>query len=102
MKTQIKESEFSCDGENYYKGFSLGEKWNGFEVPYFRYDEAVKILEDSKKNELINSYSFNLTTKKFTVIDDYQTPEIIPMIYIDNKYAWSIGGFGWSWEDKNS
>lgn len=79
MANKLRQSEFSFDGEKYFKGFTLGERWNGFECPYFELETANQIL----------SY-----------IDETESLSEFPMVAIEDRELYPVGAFGWVWEEK--
>jgi hypothetical protein len=43
----IQTGKFTIDGETVYNGVTMGDHWNGWEVPYFTAEVAQKIAADT-------------------------------------------------------
>jgi hypothetical protein len=43
----IAQSQFTLDGDTVYTGFTFGEQWNGWAVPYFERATAERIAADT-------------------------------------------------------
>lgn len=72
---KLKKGYFTYDYEKMYEGYYLdSEKWNGWYVPYFEKNVALKIAKDLN-NEFFKSY-FDKDSDSFVIIDK---------MYIDDK-----------------
>ena len=96
MKTTV-ESKFTIDFETYYTGYSTGELWNGWAIPYFKIEEAKRIMEDMNQSGDIE-IDFDEVTGTF-IVDGEETPAIELSFNGTQIKAYGIGAFGWTWYD---
>jgi hypothetical protein len=88
---KLRESEFTIDYEKYYKGFTLGDTWNGFFCPYFTLETAKEIIKDiTDENGFLEG-----SDEKVSLAD-------FPMVTIENKELYPVGAFAWVWEEKEA
>jgi len=89
---------FNYDGENNYKGFSIGNSWNGFACPYFEFDVALQICKNINNNGMDESLAYYDATNNFFVIDGDNFKPIV----IENNgisiIVFAIGAMSWTWE----
>lgn len=93
-------SIFSIDGVGEFHGYTFGQTWNGFACPYFELSAALKIAESYP---LVVSYD---AIKGVFKLDEGYLPEDVYEVSaqiintVDGpKNVYSIGSFGWVWED---
>jgi hypothetical protein len=80
---------FSLD-EKSYDGYTFGEKWNGFECPYFEKDVADQIMKDMDGR-------FENDTYKFEGSEDFEPQDIDTED--GKKKVWAIGAYSWTWSN---
>lgn len=102
------------------RGWSFGELWNGWEVPYFEYREAKKVATALTQDGMVtiydaptdSFYSFahgegsEPTQAEFNRIHDknlwYDWEPVTIQTTEGSKKAWSIGGMAFTWEQSLS
>ena len=90
-----------------FDGFTKGEEWNGWAVPYFSYEQASKVMDVFVKSNSLNgkySTAFYDSDKDafFFVFDDSkeEMQEFPAETIGDGKY-YLIGSSDWIWEEIN-
>jgi hypothetical protein len=91
-----KKFTFDCISESY-TGYSSGQRWNGWEMPYFSKSEVLRFI----KNEMFTedrSTLFCWEGQNLIEIDlDDRESHIVDTIVIDGEKYYRIGN-GWMWE----
>jgi len=93
------EMMFEIDGGNKYKGFSQGQRWNGWECPYFPLEVAQQIAKDM--SNFSDKLTYDETKDCFTYkTEDYPQDESdsFDSTLIDGKKLYAIGAFSWCWD----
>jgi hypothetical protein len=86
-----------------FEGYTKGENWNGWDCPYFTFEQAQKILKIHNELKRITGevaqayYDFDNDFFAFPVADD--ETEIYKPIVENNKKYYPIGAFTWIWEE---
>ncbi|VWC80362.1 hypothetical protein BLA39750_01151 [Burkholderia lata] len=83
-----------------YLAYSCGERWNGWECPYFTIEEAMKLLE----HPYLHGLRYDAEGDKF-IMDDgdgedlYETVFASEVVLVDGNpiKVYAIGAFGWCW-----
>ena len=101
--TQFKIESLGCE---IFDGFTKGENWNGWNCPYFTFEQAQKVLQIynelgqivGQKNpayydELINAFVFPS--------NDKDEPEMFEAVTENNQKFYPVGAFSWIWEEQN-
>ena len=90
---------FQIDNGNTYKGFTDGQKWNGWECPYFPFEVALQIAKDmsSFSDELVYDISKDAFTYR---TEDYPDCEhdIFSPVLINSMKLYPIGAMSWCWD----
>jgi hypothetical protein len=86
-------------------GYHKGQKWNGFAVPFFKYQDAKKVVASVvDSGESYAGHYFNKEADQFTLI-----PHNVPCyageqtkgedIFVDGNtiHVYGIGAGGWTW-----
>lgn len=93
----------SLDERSSYKAYSCGEEWNGFQCPYFTFEEAMKITEHPD----LKGLTYDAQKDQFSFAD----PECLDdptykaenfeakAITVDGKQikVYAVGAFFWCW-----
>lgn len=84
-------------------GYTMGITWNGWACPLFPYDSAIAV-NDYLSSDKLYSWSYDASTKTFTVIDsdypdehDTYTSEVITLPDGSTVEVWGIGNHNWTW-----
>ncbi len=101
------ESEFGIDDGDilpYLRGYSQGDRWNGWACPYFEFENAKKILE--LVTEGGGYWEYDKATDIFRALPhmaDFE--ESWKGLDIDvngeTKHVYAIGAYFWTWQDKS-
>lgn len=90
-----------------YHGWSNGVTWNGWAIPFFEFDEAMKYAKDSQKEGAgVGATTYDPEKDAFvTTRDDPDENEIDEATTIDVEgrgpiKVYSIGGSSWTWTEK--
>lgn len=76
-----------------FPGYTFGDDWNGFEVPYFEKAEADKIMQALKGSYKNGTYVFDSGDE-----DDPDEYEVQTIDTVDGpKEVYAIGAYGWTW-----
>ncbi|MBK1901999.1 MULTISPECIES: hypothetical protein [Burkholderia] len=102
---RIVQSEFgmfsvSLDVGPSYQAYSRGERWNGWECPYFTIEEAMKLLA----HPYLDGLRYDAEGDKF-IMDDGdgevldETVFASRVVLVDGNpiKVYAIGAFGWCW-----
>ena len=102
------------------RGWSFGELWNGWEVPYFEYREAKKVATALTRDGMVTIYDapsdsfysyaegqgIEPTQAEYNRLHDknlwYQWDPVTIETTEGTKKAWSIGGMSFTWEPSTS
>jgi hypothetical protein len=100
---QFKRISVSLDEGPSYQAYSRGETWNGFQCPYFPFEEAMKVTE----NPSIKGLKYEAETDRFVSIDpeyeddpEYEAEIFMPTSILVDRLrikVYPIGAFGWCW-----
>jgi len=104
-KFKAKPTRFAIDDLFEVEGFSTGQTWNGWAVPYFTKSQVEKVKEALTKSGLTPWVRWE-TEEDGTIVvqnassyedepDDIWSPETIDGV---DEPVWCIGGFAWVWE----
>lgn len=102
----LREGKFTLDtieGKEF-SGYDMGEKWNGYECPYFETSEAINILGASSANGY--SWNFDIRSGAFEVIHVDDKPDWPPLRFpavelrMGEKtlVVYPIGAWVWNWK----
>lgn len=103
-----REATFTIDGieGEEFKGWTAGDKWNGWAVPVFMFSEAQRIL-DALTDRGDGSYSwFDRAEDAFCYFspDEMEEAKKFPGIIINtdgqDRKVYPIGTYTWTWEEK--
>jgi hypothetical protein len=100
---------FTCGNELSFVGFSNGKTWNGFDCPYFEFEECEKIMnsfnKENEKFDLNIKIIYDSTNDCFIEQDEnYDEDEyvIYESLLIETsegtKKVYPIGNCYWTWE----
>lgn len=84
-----------------FAGYTKGETWNGWEVPYFTKDvaEAVVAAWVRGHDEITAHYDAERDAFIFASPDDGEDgPEVYEGVDTEDGRLYCIGGFYWTWE----
>lgn len=87
--------------EGNFPGYTNGDTWNGWECPFFTYDEAVKVLNASKRNGY--SWRYDEMDDTFVVWSEDSYTEEFAADLIETpdgkiEIVYPIGTYCWIWE----
>jgi hypothetical protein len=88
--------EITFDGtEEAYMAITYGERWNGWECPFFTKENAEKVLRDL---ETEGFWSYDKESDTFYMhFDDYDEPDEFEGIDINGTKYYPIGNGCWCW-----
>ncbi len=92
---------FSIDGGKDYKGYSNGQTWNGWEMPYFTFEVANKIAEDMNAVTTEEKLVYDEASDTFIYQTEYYPEsdwERFEATEIDGKKLYGIGAGSWVWD----
>ena len=97
----MKRAFFTADPNNepYFKGYTSGSLWNGWECPSFEIDEAMEIMasynshwEDERPMYYdASTDTFYVDKHEYYIGFNAQTEDGL-------KHLYDIGAYGWMWE----
>lgn len=97
----MRKETFTIDGDIYAEGITNGVRWNGWECPYFEYEEAIKILQtqDTKDNTLENRCTYyEISADENHIIESsIDGISASDVIFFEGKKYYPIGRFCWVW-----
>lgn len=86
---------FQLDGiEGTVHGYSVDQSWNGFECPYFTFDQAIALL---RRSHLRFEYRDAERGDLFLVYTGYGEPDIFEGMEVNGLHVYGIGAFAWAW-----
>lgn len=99
MKMNLRKTKFTIETFPglIFEGYTQGDNWNGWAVPYFTFDEArevAKIHED----KLTLPAHYDESGDKFIFETPDETKEYVGVV-IEDKKLYPIGSFEWIWEE---
>lgn len=102
---KLQPAHFTLDslGDVLLDGFTAGETWNGWECPYFTFQQARKVVDAFNASQRVNGDSvearYDATQDAFCFFfesagesDDFSAVEI------EGKKYYPIGAYAWIWE----
>lgn len=106
----MKKTLFTCGTNLTFEGFSNGETWNGFDCPYFEFEECEKIMSAfNKENEECDvdaKIIYDSTNDCFIEQDEnYDEDEYVTYeaLFIETsegpKKVYPLGTCYWMWEE---
>lgn len=82
------------------KGWTTGELWNGWAVPYFEYEEAERVVEEVAAAELQGRYDRDRDA--FVFVNENEQEQEYAAESIDTpqgqRKAYPIGAREWIWD----
>ena len=94
---------FGIDGEFYARGITFGQRWNGFECPYFELYETLQILskQDTKQEcEDVDVSFYEISADGLHIIETNSSGLYVSdSVLVDGERYFPIGGFNWVWEE---
>jgi hypothetical protein len=98
--TKFKIESLGCET---FDGFTQDEDWNGWDCPYFTYDQAQKVVKQyNQLREIIGKKDFAFydeVTDAFIFPVDEDKTETFAAINDDEQKYYPVGAFGWIWEE---
>lgn len=93
-------SSFSLE-EKQYAGWTFGDQWNGFGVPYFEKSVADEIVKDINEMDEDGGNVYIPGEDAYDFIDDDKYKGMKIVTTDGEKHVYPIGAFMWTWhEDK--
>lgn len=90
-------------GEVAFDGYTMGEYWNGFDCPYFTFDQALLVTEACKATGWGAWYDAGQRSFKFVSPDNAgsadETVEYFEEVELDGRKLFPIGAFSWIWSE---
>jgi len=80
-----------------FKGFTLGEDWNGFARPYFTLDQAQRLVEAWREAGGEASYDGERNEFSFKMIAG--EPDCFGSVEIEETKLYPIGAGCWIWQE---
>jgi hypothetical protein len=95
----MKRTKFSIDViSDVYDGYTDGQRWNGWEMPYLSKAEVMRFLATEPFDEnSATTFRWEGETLIETDRDD-ECSDIVPTISIEGQTHYRIGN-GWVWEE---
>lgn len=99
MKTNLRKLSFALEAlpNQIFHGYTMGEEWNGWAVPYFDFDESKKIAH-AHENSLNIVTLYDEEDDKFTFRFSDEEEEYQATI-MDNRKLYPLGSGVWIWEE---
>jgi hypothetical protein len=105
-KMKLNESDFKIDtlvGQTFH-GYTLGEEWNGWNCPYFTFEQSNKVLEAHKDAKAYDGNKLNAfyDTEKDAFCFELDAGDHIEEFYsveIEGKKLYPKGSGSWIWEE---
>jgi hypothetical protein len=97
---KIKETNFQIDflpGRTF-PGFSMDKYWNGFDCPYFTFEQAQNLATVWRETGKSTSYFENEDVFVFEPVDGSEESELFAAELINGKKFYPIGA-GWIWSE---
>lgn len=100
----MRPTKFKIESLGYetFDGFTKGEDWNGWDCPYFKFDQAQRVLKQHNQlREIIGLTDFAFydeVADSFVFPTGEDEPEVFPAIYENGQRYYPIGAFSWIWE----
>ncbi len=93
-------------GYETFEGFSKDEKWNGWDCPYFTFEQTQKVLKTYNELRRIigqNVSAYYDSDKDAFVfpVNDEDESEIFVAVIEDGQKHYPVGAFCWIWEEVN-
>ena len=89
-------------GYEVFEGFSKDEDWNGWDCPYFTFEQAQKVLKTYNELRRIigqkNLAHYDSSTDAFAFPSDEDETETFVSIIENGQKYYPIGTFCWIWE----
>lgn len=82
-----------------FDGFTEDRKWNGWDCPYFTFEQSQKVVDAHKR--FISNAWYDEDSDTFNFKMDEDDVESYEPIEIDGKKLYPIGYSQWVWEQKN-
>jgi hypothetical protein len=88
-----------------FEGYTKGEIWNGWDCPYFTFEQAQKVLKAyNELRQIIGAISlayYDSETDAFVFPDSEDEPETYKALNEQGQNYYPIGAFVWIWEEVN-
>lgn len=94
----MKQGKFNVDGGKYYKGYTDGTTWNGWEYPYFEQKVGMEIAKDFSDDTLAISYNKETDSFVMMVYDEDEFVYVAKAKEIDGKKLYNFGEFAICWD----
>ena len=100
MSVQLTRFKNDALGFDSFEGYTKGENWNGWDCPYFTFEQAQRVLQTynqlrSITGEAQGYYDAGADAFIFPAEDE---PEIYNAITSENEKYYPVGAFCWIWE----
>jgi len=87
-----------------FDGFTRDEDWNGWDCPYFTFEQAQKVLKNYNELRQIigqnNLAQYDLATDAFIFpAGDEDETEVFAAINENGQKYYPVGAFCWIWEE---
>lgn len=98
QKTRFKNDALGFDS---YEGFTKGETWNGWDCPYFTFEQAQKILKtyNQLRSIIEEAQAFYDSSADAFIFPSEDDSEIYTGVIEEGEKYYSIGSFVWIWEE---
>ena len=99
MEVNLRKARFTIEtfpGE-VFDGYTDGEEWNGWAVPYFDVEQARQIAKIHEKSLSIKS-GYDESTDEF-IFAFPGNPERYPSVLMQHKKLYPVGSSVWIWEE---
>jgi hypothetical protein len=101
----MRKAKFSLEGfDGVFEGYTFGQRWNGWQVPYFTKEVGLKIMEAMAEDEG-NHPKYDEERDMFVVSNDYDdaTEEFPAMEFAGDgeiHKLYPIGSGSWVWDEE--
>lgn len=102
----MRPTKFKIESLGYetYDGFTKGEFWNGWDCPYFTFEQAQKILKTFNQLRQIiglrNLAYYDSSNDAFVFPADDEW-EIFNADFENGQKFYPVGAYSWIWEHQN-
>lgn len=96
--TQFKNDALGYDS---FDGYTKEESWNGWDCPYFTFEQAQKVLKayNQLRSIIGEEQAFYDSSADAFIFPADEEPEPYASVTEEGEKYYSIGGFVWIWEE---
>ena len=96
---------FQIDGGKEYPGFSNGDRWNGWECPYFTFEVAKQIADEMNAVTSQKKIVYDPQADCFVFEVSYyphEEWEKFEAVMMDGMKLYPLGAWSWVWDGRKA